>query len=357
MDSLATIGSWISDNESLLSGMAAMIVLGTVLLSPFGAGVLRVFRRDSNVLPERTAGTATSLHENSPVRLTLKDLTAPTPYEICFVQSDGVRIAFNERGNGSTTIVVSPGIISHLNIMENLPSWHDTMDSLSQFAHVVTFDKRGQGLSDPTLQAPSLEERTRDIEAVMDAAGIERAVLLGVSEGGPMSMHFAHSHPDRVQGLVLLGTTARFTQSEDFPIGIPRHSIDNIVKLWGTGVLRDLFFPSVSREQIDDNTYKAMENLIASRDAIRQVVKMMIDMDVRPLLSDITVPTLVVHFAGDLAVPIRLGRYIAEHIPGAEFMEVNAVDHGDLSQAPEAIERIKRFCEEIESGEGERNIT
>jgi len=351
MDSLATIGSWISENESLLSGMAAMIVLAGVLLSPVGLGFRQLLRGDSSKRPERAGEKAAPSPESGSERLTLKDLTAPSPHEIRFAQSDGVRIAFNERGNGPPNLIVAPGIISHLNIMGNLPSFRDTLNSLSRFARVITFDKRGQGLSDPTLQAPNLEERSRDIEAVMDAAGTERAILVGVSEGGPMCMHFAYSHPDRVQGLVLLGTTARFTQSDDFPIGTPQRALEQLSKLWGTGTLRDLFFPSISREQIDDSTYKAMEQLIGSRAAIQQIVEMMIETDVRSLLPDIRVPTLVIHFAGDLAVPIRLGRFVAENLPNAEFMEVNGVDHGDLSQSPEAIERTRRFCEEIESGE------
>ncbi len=350
MDSLATIGSWISENESLLSGMAAMIVLAGVLLSPVGVGIRQLLRGVWSERPERPGETIVPSPESGTGRLTLKDLTAPSPHEIRFAKSDDVRIAFNERGSGPPNLIVAQGIISHLNVTDHLPSWRDTLGSLSRFARVIIFDKRGQGLSDPTLQAPNLKERTRDIEAVMDAAGAERAILVGISESGPMCMHFAHSHPNRVQGLVLLGTTARFTQSEDFPIGIPQHTIEQVSKLWGTGALRDLFFPSISREQIDDNTYKAVEQLIGSRSAIRQVVKMMIETDVRPLLADIRVPTLVIHFAGDLAVPIRLGRFVAENIPNAEFMEVNAVDHGDLSQSPEAVERIRRFCEEIESG-------
>jgi pimeloyl-ACP methyl ester carboxylesterase len=344
MNFLTTIGSWISENESLLSGMAAIIVLAGVLLSPFGVGIRQLFRGGSS---GRSDGTSVASSADSPERLTLKDLTAPSPYETRFAKSDGVQIAFNERGRGPPNLIVTPGIISHLNIMTHLPVSRDSLASLSQFARVVTFDKRGQGLSDPTLRAPNLEERTRDIEAVMDAAKMERAILVGVSEGGPMCLHFAHSHPDRVQGLVLLGTTARFTQSEDFPIGIPRRAVEQLTELWGTGALRDVFFPSISHKQIDDKTYQAMEQLIGSRTAIRQVVEMMIETDVRSLLPDIHVPTLVIHFAGDLAVPIRLGRYIADNLPNAEFMEVDGVDHGDLSQSPEAVERTRKFCEEI----------
>lgn len=351
MDLVRAIGVWISDNEALLSGMAAMIVLAGVLLSLVGPGIRKLLRGNSSERPERAGETAVPSPERGQERLTLKDLTAPSSHEIRFSQSDGVRVAFKVRGSGPPNLIVAPGIMSHLNIMENLPSWRDTLGSLSQFARIVTFDKRGQGLSDPTLHAPNLEERTRDIEAIMDAVGMERAILVGISEGGPMCLHFAYSHPNRVQGLVLLGTTARFVQSEDFPIGIPQHMIERIAKLWGTGALRDIFFPSISREQIDENTYKAMEQLIGSRAAIQQVVEMMVETDVRPLLPDIRVPTLVIHFAGDLAIPIRLGRFVAENLPNAEFLEVNAVDHADLSQSPEAIERIRRFCEAIESGE------
>ena len=121
-----------------------------------------------------------------------------------------MRIAFNERGSGPPNRIVAPGVISHLNIMDHLPVWRDSLGSLSRFARVITFDKRGQGLSDPTLRAPNLEERTHDTAAIMDAAEMEHAILVGVSEGGPMCLHFAYSHPDRVQGLVLLGTTPRF---------------------------------------------------------------------------------------------------------------------------------------------------
>ena len=247
-----------------------------------------------------------------------------------------------------------PGIISNLNVAENLPPWRTLLGNLADYARVLTFDKRGQGLSDPSLTTPTLEDRTRDIEAVMEEAGIKRAILLGISEGGPISIHFAHSHPERVQGLILIGTTARFTQSDDFPIGLPRHHIERLADLWGTGALRDTFFPGLSRDLIDDETYRSMERLIGPRTTVRQVVEMMVKTDVRSLLPDIHVPTLVIHFAGDLAIPIRLGRFVAENIPAAEFLEVNAVDHVDLSHSPAAIERIRRFCEDISHGETDR---
>ncbi|MBW2291179.1 MAG: alpha/beta hydrolase [Deltaproteobacteria bacterium] len=217
------------------------------------------------------------------------------------------------------------------------------------------FDKRGQGLSDPTVSAPSLEERTDDIEAVMNDAGVDRAILFGVSEGGPMCLNFAYLHPDRIQGVVLVGTTARWVQSEDFPIGLPRRVLESLPSRWGRGVLRDLFFPSITRQQMDDDTYKAFESLISPRSAIQQLVEMMIETDIRPILPDIRVPTLVVHFTGDLAVPIRLGRFVADHLPNAEFLEVNGVDHADVSQSPEAVERIREFCERVAAEDQHRS--
>jgi pimeloyl-ACP methyl ester carboxylesterase len=281
-------------------------------------------------------------------------LTAPSSHETKFANVDGIRIAYNERGTGPPTIICVPGIISHLNLMENLPATRGTLDCLEKFAHVVTFDKRGQGLSDPTMSAPNLEERTDDIRAVMDGAGVDRAILVGFSEGGPMCLKFASSHPDRVQGLVLVGAAARWLQSDDYPIGIPRRALESVAEVWGQGVLRNTFFPSISREQIDDDTYRAFEKLIGTRAAIRQIAEMMIETDIRHLLPDIRVPAMVVHFTGDLAVPIRLGRSIADGLPNAEFVEVNAVDHADLSQSPEAVDRVREFCNRITADDPRR---
>jgi pimeloyl-ACP methyl ester carboxylesterase len=369
MSFLSLAGSWISENESLLSGLAALIVVAGVMLSPLGAGLRRVGARRRKI--ELDAAVAREARDAAPAhpapvpaavdptpgesqgvqRIRFKDLTAPSPYPTRFARSEGVRIAYNDRGDGPTTIVFAPGIISHLNLMENLPPFRNMLGQLAGFARVLAFDTRGQGLSDPTLAAPTLAERTRDIGAVMDAAGIERAVLLGFSEGGPMILQFAYENPERVQGLVLVGTTAAWLQSESFPVGLARPLLESLPRQWGRGTLRDVFFPSISRAELDDETYRSFERLIATRSAIEQLVEMMIETDVRPILPGIRTPALVVHFTGDLAVPIRLGRALAEALPDAEFVEVNAVDHGDLSQVPEVIERIRVFCDRVCGGE------
>ncbi|MEH6581368.1 MAG: alpha/beta hydrolase [Halioglobus sp.] len=346
METVAAIGQWIADNESLLSGTAAIIVLLGVLVS-IGGLLFRRFRAAPDHGSTKTPVEAVQEATVADSKITIKMLSAPTPDSVHFAHSDGLRIAYSIYGSGAQEILMTPGIISHLNISAHLPPIRDSQKALASFARIISFDKRGQGLSDPSLEAPNLEERVRDIEAVMDAAELDSAVLYGISEGGSMCLKFAHDHPERVKGLVLLGTTASWLQREDLPGGISENTLDAMVAAWGTGSLRDIFFPSISRELIDDQTYKAFERLISTRHAIKQLVDFMKKVDVRPLLPGIHCPCLVIHYAGDMAVPIRLGRALAEGLPNAEFLEINAVDHADLSQSPEAIERIRSFVEEL----------
>ena len=335
MEALAAIGDWISERESLLSGAAALIVLLGVLASAVGI----LYRHLAKL---RNSGAATT-HPEEPAKIELQQLSAPAPYPIHFAESDGLRIAYAVQGEGANDILVTPGIITNLNIMSHMPPFRDTIEAIADFGRVVTFDKRGQGLSDPAVRPPNMEERVHDIEAVMDAAEMDRVVLYGVSEGGPMCLQFAHDHPERVKGLILLGTTACWEQSDDFPMGIDGRALDSLGKSWGTGVLRDIFFPSITREQMTDKTYQAFENLCATRQSIRQLVDFMKKTDVRPLLPHIRCPALVIHFGGDLAVPVRLGRAVAEGLPNAEFLEVAGIDHADLSQSPEGVARIGQF--------------
>ena len=220
------------------------------------------------------------------------------------------------------------------------------MELLSHCGRVLLFDKRGMGLSDPTLNTPTLADRCHDIDAVMNAAGAAKGIVIGFSEGGPICLSFAHANPDRVQGLILVGTAARWLQSEDYPIGIPARVLEQTSVVWGTGTMRNILFPSLSQDEVDDATYKAFEKLIANRTTMRQVIDTMITTDVRSLLPEIHVPTLVIHFVGDLAVPVRLGRALAEGLPNAEFLEVNGVDHADFSHSALAIERIRSFIEQ-----------
>jgi len=297
-------------------------------------------------LSRRDASTPPAADSQAPDddKITLITLSAPAPFDVQFAKSDGLNIAYAIQGEGPINMVMTPGIISHLNIMSHMPPIRDTLAMMSSFSRVVAFDKRGQGLSDPCLKPPDLEQRAHDIAAVMDAANMDKAILVGVSEGGPMCIKFAHDFPERVAGMVLLGTTASWIQRDDFPAGIPEKMMDTLPNAWGNAVLRDLFFPGISREIMDDETYKGFEKLVSTRDSVRQLVAFMKETDVRDLLPAIRCPCLVIHFTGDLAVPVRLGRAVAEGLPNAQFLEVSGTDHVDLTQSPEAVERFKAFA-------------
>ena len=341
MGFLENIGAWIAANESLLSGIAALVAVAGVIISPmvFAARRMRAGTAESVPAPDISS---------SPEKLHYEDLVRPSPYPIHFAEAGGVRIAYERIGEGGVPIVFAPGIVSHLHVHANLPTFRNTLESLAVVGNVTVFDKRGQGLSDPCLRSPSLEDRVEDIEAVMNAAGLDDAVLVGLSEGGPMCIQFAHTYPERVRGLILVGTSARFLQGEDYPIGISGEALDMVHHQWGRGVMRDVLFPSLTRDQVDDDTWRAVEKLLSSRDSMRQLMEFMKATDVRALLPEIRVPTLAVHFTGDLAIPSRLGRATAEAIPGATFLEVSGSDHADVSKSPEAVAAIQDFCRELD---------
>jgi pimeloyl-ACP methyl ester carboxylesterase len=341
MEFLSGLGKWISDNESLLSGAAAIIVLLGVVVSIAGILAKTLGRQRGNSNSERDV-------PETPESITLKELTAPADYPIRFVETEGARIAYAVMGHGEVDMMFAPGIVSHLHVVSHLPTFRNMFDALGEFTRLVTFDKRGQGLSDPSLEVPGLDQRVRDMKAVLDAAGMDRFVLLGLSEGGTMSIQFAHDYPERVRGLVLLGSTASWLQREDFPIGIEEKALDALSKLWGTGAMRDVFFPGLGREVMDDDTFRGFERLISTRAAIRQITEFMKTVDVRPLLPGIQCPTLVIHFSGDMSVPIRMGRAMAADIPNAEFMEVEGIDHGDISHSPQAMTRLREFVASLD---------
>ena len=281
---------WFDENEGILSGIAAALVIFGAL-STVGRGfVLRLFGFNKR--------------QNE---ITLAELSKPSPHKVQFANSDGVKIAFTEQGKTSPDLIITPGIISNLHFFSNLPPIRDTMAGLAKFSRVINFDKRGQGLSDPVAEVASLGERVKDIGAVADAGGADRFVLMGISEGGPMSISYAVENPDRVRGLILFGTTPRFSRSDDYPIGMSERTFNHLSQNWTTGAARDIFFPSISRDVMADDTYRAFEKLLSDRRSLNQIVEYMKSLDVRDLLHRVSCPTLVIHFSGDLAVPLHMG--------------------------------------------------
>jgi pimeloyl-ACP methyl ester carboxylesterase len=354
MPALADISQWIAANESVLSGIAALVAVAGVCVSSvlFLVGRLRAGKRDAEAA---AAAVPSAPYPSSPdsrqspgasapvEKLTLHDFSRPAPQTIHYAGPENGRIAYISDGKGDPPIIMTPGIVSHLHIAANLPTFRDTFAAMAAISRVIHFDKRGQGLSDPYAETASLAQRAEEIGTVMDDAGIDRALVLGFSEGGPMAVQFAHTYPERCAGLVLAGTTACWLRSEDFPIGLSERSLDALRQIWGTPAARDLFFPSLSRDQVDDDTFNKVQLLFASRSYISQLSRFLKEVDVRPLLPELALPVLVLHFTGDLAVPMRLGRALAEGIPGARLLALAGTDHADFAHSPEAIDAIREF--------------
>jgi class 3 adenylate cyclase len=212
------------------------------------------------------------------------------------------------------------------------PPYRRFIERLASFSRVIMFDKRGIGLSDHVEGAPTLEQRMDDVRAVLDAAGSTQPVMFGISEGAPMSILFSAIHPDRTTALVLYGGMARATEAPDYPFAPPaaaavQSALDFFVPLHGTGFSAEVFSPSVAGDPSYLSWLSRWERIGAPPNALRDIFVMFLDIDVREVLPAIRVPTLVLHRHGDRAVNVRAGRYLAEHIPGARFVELTGIDH------------------------------
>jgi pimeloyl-ACP methyl ester carboxylesterase/plasmid stabilization system protein ParE len=267
--------------------------------------------------------------------------------DIHYAQSGGLNIAFSVTGEGPD-LVVAPGFISHLDIMWEEPSVVHFYSRLASFRRVVTFDKRGTGLSDPVMHAPTLEESVDDLGAVMDAAGCERADLVGVSEGGTMAMLMAAGHPDRVNALILYGTFSRLLRAPGYPLGVTEAQLSALVEVsaggWGEGVGLGAWAPS-RRSAADFRQWWArLQRVAASPGMVRNIFALYPQLDIRDVLPAIQVPTLVLHRRDDRMVALDLGRYVADHIPGATFVETDGADHlfftGDADTVLDEIEEF-----------------
>jgi pimeloyl-ACP methyl ester carboxylesterase len=225
---------------------------------------------------------------------------------------------------------------------------------LSSFARVIVFDKRGQGLSD-RVGEQTLEERSGDVIAVLDAVGSDRAAIYGWSEGGAMSLMTAASYPERISALVLVGSYASM-QAE--PWSLPREQFDALLQGaetgWGKGILVPLNAPSRAGDKDFVKWWAQLERAAASPGAILALLRANYDIDVRHILPSITVPTLIFHREHDSQVPVRAGRYLAEHIPGARWIELPGEDHLIQTLDQEVLDKLLDEVEEFITGTRQR---
>jgi pimeloyl-ACP methyl ester carboxylesterase len=274
--------------------------------------------------------------------------------ETRYALSGDVNIAYQAMGTGPLDIVMVPGFVSHVEFTHELAGYTAFLRRLSTFARVVTFDKRGQGLSDRISGAPSLEQRMDDVRAVMDDIGSQRAVIVGFSEGSAMSVLFAATYPERVVQLILFGGFAFPT----FLSGDHEERIGRVVKAWGTGEVMKTVIPSQAANQDAVSQFAKLERLSASPGAVRAIAFLNAQIDIRPILPTVQVPTLVLHRRSDARVPIELGRDLAARIPNAKFIEYPGGDHafwtGDTEALLGDIEEFVTGHRESSSNEFER---
>jgi pimeloyl-ACP methyl ester carboxylesterase len=268
-------------------------------------------------------------------------------------------LAYQVFGDGPIDLVYAGSFVSHVELFWTMPEFEAFMERLSTFCRIVLFDKAGVGLSDPVPQVRTLDDRAAEIEAVMDAVGFEKAVLFGISEGGPAAIVFAATRPERTRALILTGTgsfigfcdgwddvdrdpaeiRARLVPDlgEDYTPSTEQiahwHEFARAARSgWGSGAALKALLPSVpSTRQL-----AMLERMSASPGMARATLEAVFRLDVRPILPMITAPTLVIHSRGDV-VPVQGGRYLADHIPGARLLEVDGTDHAPWLADPDPI--------------------
>jgi class 3 adenylate cyclase len=243
-----------------------------------------------------------------------------------YAKSGDVRIAYQVVGEGPFDLVFVPGFISNLDAAWEEPYRARVWTRLAAFARLIMFDKRGTGLSDRTVGVPTLEERMDDVRAVMDAVGSQQAALFGISEGGAMSVLFAATYPERTRALVLYGTYGHFSSWVVPPDRIEA-ALDRMEKNWGTGESLRLFAPSVASDETFKLSWARFERLGASPSAVVALMRMNSEIDVRPILPSIRVPTFIIHRQGDVRVNVEAGRFMSRQIPNAKYLELPGSDH------------------------------
>lgn len=243
-----------------------------------------------------------------------------------YARSQGVFIAYQTFGQGPRDIVVVPGFVSNVEWYWNDPKASRWLHALSRLGRVTIFDKRGTGLSDRVADLPDMNVRKDDMRAVMDAVGIQRAVLLGVSEGGSMAIVFAAQYPERCEALVLVGAFARFTSWFATAESL-QCFLDYIETAWGNGGIATLVAPSLAKDPHFLDSVGKFERQGGSPTAVIALMRMNSLIDITEVLSDVSAPTLVIHKTGDTMVSVEGGRTLAAGIAGAKLFEMSGVDH------------------------------
>jgi pimeloyl-ACP methyl ester carboxylesterase len=270
--------------------------------------------------------------------------------ETRYAKSGDVHIAYQVKGDGPLDVVLIAGFVFHLEQNWEAPAQARFLDRLASFSRLILFDKRGTGLSDRSSQIFTLEQRMDDVRAVMDAVGTERAALFGISEGGPMSVLFAATYPERTAALVMYGSYSRRSWSSDHAFGLKEDQwkaiFDRIERNWGTpaGLDLDIWAPSVAQDEGLKRLTSDYLRQAASPGAALAIMRMNQEIDIRHILPAVQTPTLILHRTGDRVINVEQSRCMARQIPEAKLVEFPGNDHffwvGDSDAITDEIEEF-----------------
>jgi pimeloyl-ACP methyl ester carboxylesterase len=269
--------------------------------------------------------------------------------EVCYAQSGDVSIAYQVVGDGPIDLVFVAGAITNLEVLWEDPDYRRFCERLGTFSRLLLFDKRGMGLSD-RVRVGTLEERMDDVRAVMDAAGSDSAALMGVSEGGPLSMLFAASLPERTRALVLCGAEVKEERTDDWPWGESTRAefeqaldLDRVVARWGKGLAADHIFPNRQGDEAFRHWFGRLQVQSATpKDAVA-FMRMAFEIDVRQVVPSIKVPTLIIHHTDDQVCHVENARWLARHVDGARYLELPGNEHVPWIDRDEILAETQEF--------------
>ena len=265
-------------------------------------------------------------------------MTAP---ETRYALNGDIRLAYQVLGDGPRDLVLVAGLVSHLGAIWEEPEHAAFCAALARRSRLILFDKRGTGLSDRGHGVPTLPQRMDDLLTVLDAAGSRRPALLGVSEGGMMSLLFAATHPERVHALALYGAFAQ-SPTRAWPAAQVEARLELVERGWGVAVMPPAIAPSKAADQEFRRNWAYFERRSATPAAARELLRLSREADISPVLPTLRVPVLVTHRVSDRRIGIEHARYLAAAIPGARLVELPGEDHlphvGDSARLVAEIE-------------------
>ena len=319
----------------------------------------QILNEELGVEPEAaTLQVADEIHVRDAATTTLTD-NPPAPVAVRFTRSGDVHLAYQMLGAGPLDVLFISGFVSNLEQAWEPGGPAAFFRELARDFRLILYDRRGVGLSDRTVDPADTSVSSADALTVLDAAGSRRALVFAVSEGGPIAIRLAVEHPERVAGLALWGTLARGTAAHDYPWALTAERyerwLDALVAQWGRPAAIDAFAPDHASDPLVQRWWARMLRLGSSPRCMHAVLRTLALSDVRALLPQVRVPTLVMHRTGDRAVRVDAGRQVASAISGAQWLELPGTAHWWwLGETAPIIEAIKGFAQRLAATSVER---